>query len=251
MEKEKKYLIDNVKAAKQNRSIYVDEFIYLPPHGKENEISRIHTIDAWITKINSLSSKIYLSFNQSIEYCSEIDDSKFSMVKREKTKEEFMCYYFLENGIYRLISLWDVLAQLSNICFETGVNKSQIGYKKFFIGKKTNSNKDITVSALMEKRFNDFSNMVSNYINEKDDINVDGVWKGNHNYISRNIRNPLVHCEDPHEFSVLDCEINFINHPLYELKRATEDYAKVDKFLTEILDIIDCEMASKTKYDLV
>ena len=217
-EKEERYLRNIINQQNYKYDIHIQDFIYLAPHGSQSYLSEIHTIDSWIIKINSLTNKIIYSFNNGIDYCMSIDKVYWSPLSRENTKEQESCYYYIENGIFRLISLWDSLAQISNIYFKNSVSPSEIMYKKYFVSNLTTRDNKIVAKDDQQHYFEKFCGDVKNYILEHDDIKIDGVWKGNHTYVSNSIRNPLTHRHDPHQFSVSNDRINFKQHPLFELK---------------------------------
>lgn len=225
--KEQEYLELKLRSLEGLRDKFMDGIMYIPPKEMKNELSVIQDYDAWITKINSLCKKTNISLNNAIQYTAKI--TNFSPVGTED-ENVFIAQYFIENGVYRLISLWDTLAQLADLLFDCGVGSRRVGYKKFFIDNRN----EIKCHNSHNEYYLDFKKRVRNYLKEENNISSEEEWLGNHNYISNRLRNPLVHGEDPHELSVLDCEMNFIDHPIYELKRIIEDYCKVNKFIDEL-----------------
>lgn len=222
--------------------MYTRGYIYMPAYGEEDNISRVHTIEGWINKINSMNRKIELSFREAIEWAKKMDFSISSLLKMQKDYEEEMCDYYIENAVFRLITLWDLLAQLSNIYYETGLESSNIGYKKYFIGRMGNDRTRLKQDMGGDKDFNKFAKTVKAYIREEDDINLEGAWKGNHTYISDIVRNPLTHKHDPHSFSVIEGDMHLSEIPIISIKRGLEDLIKVNEFIRIVIDKIETKL---------
>ena len=48
-------------------------------------------------------------------------NNNFSIFAQEpRSREEFLAYYFSENALFRLSTLWDILAQFYNIFYNLG-----------------------------------------------------------------------------------------------------------------------------------
>jgi hypothetical protein len=234
LDKEKDYFEKTLSGRNYTRDTFIEGVFYFAPSGQWNELSEVQSYNAWIIKINSLCKKILLSLKNAIQYSAKLQDfNPFT----DKSEDEFIAQYFIENAVYRLISLWDVLAQLTNMHFECGVPIKNVMYKRFFSNESQVAQKDINEFVLFRKR-------VESYISENDDTSSDGPWKGNHIYISDSIRNPLVHRNDPHEFSVLDGEVNLIDHPIFELKRIIEDFMTVNDLIDDLLKRISVEVVA-------
>ncbi|HDR4733457.1 TPA: hypothetical protein QCR16_003186 [Bacillus cereus] len=192
------------------------------------ELQRKNDLDCWIQKANSLFPKINKSIHDAM-----INSNIKNFSPTNISEEAFWAYFHNENAIFRLACLWDVLAQMCNEYFELGFEITKVNYKVIFNGKKCSSNNE---------EFIKIQNEISTYFKEKDDTNtknIDDIWKGNHTFIS-NIRNKFTHRNDPHIVHFFNNannpseQINFPNHPIYELKRITEDYFKCYSFMKNV-----------------
>ena len=81
---------------------------------------------------------------------------------------------------------------------------------------------------------------INNYIEELDDIECDGDWKGNHGFATE-LRNKMTHRNSPNVAVLSDYDMNLKNHPVFLIKRILEDYVVVSKCIEEILDMIEEE----------
>ena len=73
-----------------------------------------------------LDWKIKFSFDKAIEYAySEPVQNNFSIFRVE-TEEERNAYYYIENAIFRITTLWDILANIYNIYYEINIKSRDI-----------------------------------------------------------------------------------------------------------------------------
>ncbi|MFC6808929.1 Cthe_2314 family HEPN domain-containing protein [Lactococcus lactis subsp. hordniae] len=72
--------------------------------------------------LRDIDSKIKYSFEEGIENTySPTMNKYFSLFSQEpRSREEFLAYYFSENALFRLSTLWDILAQFYNIFYNLG-----------------------------------------------------------------------------------------------------------------------------------
>lgn len=194
--------------------------------GKRNDL------DCWLRKANSLLPKIKQSLFDGMK-SSNISDFNPTDI----SEEVYWAYFHNENAIFRLACLWDVLAQICNEFFDLGYQINRVSYKQVFNNERCKSN---------DKDFIKVQDKISAYFKEDDNTKVDGIdkpWSGNHEYIS-NIRNKFTHRNDPHIMHFFNNgiddgeKINIPDHPIFELKRITEDYIKCFGFLKEVNTLI-------------
>ena len=82
---------------------------------------------------------------------------------------------------------------------------------------------------------------INDYLNESDDTNCEGEWKGNHLFVN-GIRNKMTHRNSPNIAVMSDYDMNFKHHPVFIIKRILEDYVTASKYIGEILDEIEKEV---------
>jgi hypothetical protein len=212
------------------------EGMYYMTRDKSDKYGKIQDIDTWFNKVNSLVHKINYSLLLAIENENMIKDEGYNPFKDCEQKD--VTYYYIENAMFRLSTLWDTLAQLVNVFYELNISISDIHYNKVF------KNENIQPTNIMKEKdriqFAQFRSKVRGYLLEDNNTSIqqeDGFWKGNHKYINE-LRNRIVHRNDPHSIAILnrldDSGFGLPEPPLFELKRLIEDYSKCDKFLKEI-----------------
>ncbi|HBS44661.1 MAG TPA: hypothetical protein DEA91_09770 [Paenibacillus sp.] len=214
-------------------------------------MSRMNDGNTWIKKCNYLFEGINRSFLVAADL---IDQNENLFVPFRVTQEDRFVYYFIENGIYRVFSLWDTLAHLYNFYYELGFKTKRLHYSDIFnltfrqtfmikVKRKVNeivAKPNDSVLQFIEQRFI----QICRYINEKNEL-VNGHWKGNHRYL-RYIRNQFTHRDNPHDFSSLNYTQNGIimpDAPLLELKRAIDDYLVVYEYIYDVFKLITTELA--------
>lgn len=200
------------------------------PFGKLMEYKTIYDT------LRDLDWKIKLSFNKSIQYAySEPVQKDFNSLKTESDEEKF-AYYYIENALFRTSSLWDMLAQLYRLFYNIKIPNDKVYYKQIFNPSSNYSNK-----------FKEKATEIHDYIDQDDDIDCEGEWKGNHTF-SNDLRNKMTHRNSPNVTVMSDYDMNMKDHPAFQLKRLIEDYLVVSKYIKEILDDIENEvMASFEK----
>lgn len=202
-------------------------FGYISNTYKDNPFSMFMQYKALYDTLVDLDWKIKLSFEKAIDYAySESLIKEYSIIKPE-TKEETIALYYIENALFRVSILWDLLAQLYRLYYKLNVKKENVHYKKVFDPDKSNC-----------KKFKTKAREINSYLNEKDDINCEGEWKGNHGFVNE-LRNKMTHRNSPNITSISDYDINMKHHPIFLIKRIIEDYVVVAKYITEILDKIE------------
>lgn len=173
-----------------------------------------------------LDIKIKISFSEAIRFAySENVLKNFSIIEM-KTDEEIWAYYYIENALFRTSSLWDMLAQFYRLYFNVRIEAHRVYYNKMF-----NPNSPLS------KDFKEQAIIISDYLNQEDDITINGEWKGNHKFVNE-IRNKMTHRNSPNVSVVSDFDVNFKHHPSLLIKRIIEDYNKASKFILIILEEI-------------
>ncbi|WP_431026736.1 Cthe_2314 family HEPN domain-containing protein [Lysinibacillus sp. LZ02] len=177
-----------------------------------------------------LDIKIKISFREAIRFAySENVLKNFSIIEM-KTNEEIWGYYYIENALFRTSSLWDMLAQFYRLYFKVQIKAHRVYYKKIFNPNSPLSN-----------GFKEKATIISNYLNQENDISINDEWKGNHKFVNE-IRNKMTHRNSPNVSVISDFDVNFKHHPSYLLKRIIEDYNMASKFILSILDEVLREM---------
>lgn len=226
IKKDKKYLKTLI-----NSVIYIPEAFLLPIDGNQNKyifsafgnasLNEYFSISVIYDAIIDLDKKIKLSFFESLK--GDMSESLKDWRPFSKLEDkEYVALYHIENMIYRINILWDLLAQLCNIMFNTGLEIDKINHFSYF---QQFSREDDIEEILKE---------IKNYINEIDNLET-SPWLGNYIYL-REYRNQMTHKINPSITHTSDFGINLRPPLMYLLHRATEDYYKVSSFICQLIN---------------
>ncbi|MBN1050121.1 hypothetical protein [Clostridium botulinum] len=207
-------------------------------------MTEMQDLNCWIKKDNNLIYGISRSVDDVLDIISDIEYKFFPFSKNDKDQE---CYFHIENAEFRLITMWDVLAQIFNLYFNIDKPIYRIKYKELF--KKENV-KHINVNNRYEgKDVDSINNTLKKYFLDiclylDEDISYDEKTLkcyGNHKYLSED-RNSFTHRKNPHEFSILHSDKNrnqltLPEAPLYIVKRLIEDYMFLYDYTYRLLKV--------------
>lgn len=236
-EKEKEYFNNKLSQVIYNPNrfkvlIGEDRFLFgiVSAGDSEAPFGRLMQYKTLYDTLIDLDWKIKFSFDKAIEYAySEPVQNNFSIFRVE-TEEERNAYYYIENALFRTSSLWDLLAQFYRLFYKLEMPKERVYYKKVFDPSLQSSD-----------RFKVKATEINNYLEESDDTDCEGEWKGNHSYVN-DIRNKMTHRNSPNIAVMSDYDMNFKQHPTFIIKRILEDYVTASKYMKEILDEIEKEV---------
>lgn len=198
---------------------------------KTNSLVYYNDVDSWLRNINYINEQVKITAGLLFEVLEKNNyvDSSFSESENKKA------YYHIENIMFRISILWDLLAQLTNSVFQTNENIDKIQHWKFFSKYSESCRKKEVIYS--------FAKSVNNYFNENDYDQVQDIWKGNFKFC-KNLRNSFAHSLNPHIVNFNNGKFKFdkkVNkgfnlamHPLYETKRILEDFIRVNEFIIEI-----------------
>ena len=188
----------------------------------DNMTTQWYAMSALYDSICAVDRQIKYAFNQVIKY--ELPTSlELYDPFRELTDEEQAALYHTENIVYRISILWDLLAQICNVVFETGHAANRVFYNKYF---DKYSNGDNTI---------DFIKKIKVYIDEEENDDDVNPWPGNHKFLN-DYRNQMTHRVSPNITSISTFGFSMRPPTMYILHRAVEDYYMVSKFLCEIIN---------------
>lgn len=180
-------------------------------------------VSAIYDAIVDLDKKIKYSFSQvlSSDLSETLDGySPFS----ELANKEFGAMYHIKNLIYRVSILWDLLAQLCNVKYHTGLETDKIYYYRYFT-KFSSEENEIEIAKEIKA-----------YLDEKEDVTADiNPWPGNHAFLT-DYRNKMTHRVTPGITSISSLGVSLRPPAMYLLHRVTEDYYKVSYFLCQLIN---------------
>lgn len=236
-EKHLRFLYENIQYNPDLFKIYVGEGKYIMGYSSNdsnyNPDNSFFVYKTLYDTIVDLNNKIQKSFNLALhwEYSSDID--KFNPVKMPSIEEKEAIYY-TENAIFRILTLWDLLAQLYNVKYKLIEDPSKVYYTQLFHNEAQGKHPNLLAKQIYE------------YISEKEPedqmYEKNDFWLGNHNYI-KIYRDKMTHRNSPNVVTISSYDIEFRMPMRYVLKRVIEDYVKVSEFikviLTEIISIFN------------
>ena len=190
---------------------------------KDQDTAEYFSVSAIYDTICEIDQRIKYAFSEAISFDLPVTLEYNSFSKPDAA--ERIALYHAENIVFRISTLWDILAQLCNIIYQTGYEPEKIHYKKYFydIAKK-------------EKTLDIFKE-VEDYLKQEEDrvVNINNPWTGNHIFLS-NYRNRMTHRLSPNVSSI--SQLGFTSRPptMYILHRAIEDYHMVSSFLCRLIN---------------
>lgn len=194
-----------------------------------HETSIIFDYKTLISTFVNLCNKINYSIHKAIELTYNTEVYKNFDMFSEGSADEVQAYYYIENAIFRIATLWDLLAQIYNKLYKCRLSYNKIHYYKFFEGLLKSSDENRKKHA---KKLIDYFNENSN-----DDYNGDNRWRGNHKEVN-NYRNKMTHRNSPDETVLSNFDFNLKQHPSVLLRRVSEDYKQVTTWLSEAIEEI-------------
>lgn len=220
----------------QVEKIYLDESLFHITYDEEKYIyGAIHKVEENEVDIFSISSiyNVIIDLNAKIKY-------SFEMAARQRPSENLNDYkvfakpsldemktiYYIENMIFRISTLWDMLAQICNVFWKKNIPIDAIYTSTFFHDYSQG------------KKKMHFAEIVYDYFKEDDEIKGDiEKWKGNFEYL-KEYRNQMSHRNSPNVSITSNFGLQLRPPAIFVLKRATEDYLKAIEFITMIIDEI-------------
>jgi hypothetical protein len=211
-------------------------------------LRRLQDVNAWIAKANNFLEAINYSLIKALQLNSDCQSIFFPLNVDKEYKEVF---YYSENALYRLFSLWDILSHLYNHYFQMNIPIKRVSCYKVFSNKNMNKIEEVLTDyngysfKIVNMVRDEFNNIIS-YINEEYNYK-DGITRGYHKYLE-DVRNRSVHREDPHNFTVLNSSespSNLPDAPLYELNCLVKDYFNLYNYLNSIFKLFYFDFKSR------
>lgn len=189
------------------------------------ELDTVSSYRVLYDTVLDLTIKISYALQKAIEdaYSDEVQH-KFDMLHTGGSRE-WSAYYNIENALFRIEALWDILAQIYNIKYSLEKDIKDVYHSRIF------SRKEQWVKKYWKSGMPDAIGLIANYFTEEDDTEVtDGAWKGNYSYVN-SLRNNMTH-----KFSISNSELSSYafelkEHPSYILKRVTECFSQLQSFI--------------------
>lgn len=180
-------------------------------------------VSAFYDTVCSVDASIKFAFGEAISVDLPVSLKDYDPFFKP-TEDEKIALYHTENIVFRVSILWDLLAQLCNVIYNTGIKSEEIHYKRYF-SNHSKGNQSFEIA----KEIND-------YLNEKEDTDVDtNPWPGNHAFLV-DYRNQMTHRVSPNISSITMFGTTLRPPILYVLHRTIEDYYQVSSYLCRLIN---------------
>lgn len=189
----------------------------------EPPIQKFFSIATVYNSIVDVNDKIQFSLRESIKLPEELEQKDWNPIK-DTNEKEWRSIYYMENAIFRIEILWNLLAQLFNLAKEIGKDNTKIHTKQFFH------------DCQQGKKASEFAKKIYNYMILEDNCDVE-PWEGNYEYV-KNYRDKMSHRNSPSLTSFSNYDTAIREPTLYVLKRVVEDYLFVSAYIQELVDEI-------------
>ena len=205
---------------------------------KDQKTNDYFAVSAIYDTIVDLDDKIKYSFFQAVGCnLSETLESYNPFAKQKDN--ELVAMYHIENMIYRVSVLWDLLAQLCNIIYHTNIKPDKIYCNRYFDQFSSGDNSI------------DIVKKIKIYFDEEEDMTTDkNPWRGNHKFLNE-YRNQMTHRISPSLTTISTFGSSLCPPPMYVLHRVTEDYYKVSSFLCDLINDFKKEYEDWVPFDIV
>lgn len=187
------------------------------------EVSNFFNYVTIFNSILDVDSKIKYSIEEATKWGGNPPFEEWDPFQKPSC-EEYKAIYYTENATFRIMILWDLLAQLFNI--KAGLGKS---FDKVYSAQ-------IFHNAQQGKKPDPFAKRVYEYMRQDDNKDVE-PWEGNHAFL-RDYRDKMTHRSSPNITSISDYSRELRLPVVYALKRVVEDYKQVSNFIQEIVSEI-------------
>ena len=237
IEEEKKFFMSEINEYKFHNDrfkIFVESDKYIggflsSKNNKDHPLNIINNCRAVYLSILDFYSAIKFSIENALVYSYDENVNSFEKFKMfgdgYSSQEELFAYYFLNNAIYRLSSLWDFLAQFYNSLYGLINDNRKIYYEAFFNSYKDNY-----------AEFKQISNYLSELIDSNESSEPYRKWSGNHKYL-KNYRNKMTHINSPSITTISNYDFNIKDHPLVILKRLCDEFNTLCSFIDTAVSI--------------
>ncbi len=194
------------------------------------ELDKISKFKDIYSTVLDLKNKIGYSLKKAIEYAysDEVRDN-YNML-HSSGDNEWLAYYYIENAMFRVETMWDILAQIYNIKYSLGEPIHKVYHSHIFSNQEQYCNKYWHGNPPQDIQ------KIIDYINEDDDIEGE-KWHGNYSFVNT-LRNNMTHKFSISQSNMSSFAFELKHHPHFILKRLCESFASLQDFLHDAFDSI-------------
>lgn len=235
--REKEYLLDISQCKLPSENPFIiriednKEMFVIAPNSSDfsNKLDVISKYRTLFDTVIDLITKISFSLENAVEdtYSDEVQN-QFNMIHPGGQKE-WNAYYNIENAIFRIEALWDILAQIYNVKFKLEDDIKNVYHKRIF------SKQEQWIEKYWKSGVPSEIDLIADYLVEKDDIDItDGMWRGNYSYVN-SLRNDMTHKYSISRSAISSYAFTLKNPPSFIIKRVAECFTMLQDFIYEAL----------------
>lgn len=198
------------------------------------ELNKISQFRDLYSIVLDLRNKIGYSLEKAVEYAYSDEVVENYNMLHTSGNNEWLAYYFIENAMFRVETMWDILAHIYNIKYDLGEPIYKVYHSRIFSNQDTYKNKYWNGNPPQDIQ------KIIDYINENDDTDRE-IWKGNYSFINtlkNTLKNNMTHKFSISQSNMSSFAFEMKHHPSYILKRLCESFATLQDFLYETFDSI-------------
>lgn len=203
-----------------------------------DELDTISKYKELYKTVIDLKNKIIYALENAIEYTYSDDVQNQYNLLSSSGNDEWLAYYNIENALFRIEALWDILAHFYNIKYSLGKKINEVYHNRIF------SNKPEKLKSYWNNNPPKEVKKIISYIVEDDDTERDGEWKGNYKFIN-SLRNNMTHKFSISQSTMSSYAFELKHHPTVILKRLCESFGTLESFINEVCKSIFEEMENK------
>lgn len=179
-----------------------------------------------------LKKKIIYALDNAIEYAYSCNLQNQYNLLSSSGNEEWLAYYNIENALFRVEALWDILGHFYNIKYNLGIEINRVYHNRIF------SNWEKYVSIYWDNNPPEDAKKIILYLNESDDTETEGEWKGNYHFIN-SLRNNMTHKISISQSTMSSyASLELKHHPTFILKRLCENFATLESYIDDVCNSI-------------
>lgn len=197
-----------------------------------NDLDTISRYKTLFDTVSDLTFKISFSLRNAIETAYSSDVLNEFDLLQIGGESEWSTYYYIENALFRIEALWDILAQIYNVKYALEDDIKNVYHSRIF------SNKDRWVNKYWKSGMPDEIKSIMDYFMEDDNTDItESAWKGNYRYVN-SLRNDMTHKFSISRSSLSSYAFELKNHPSFIIKRVAECFSVLQGFIWQVCESI-------------
>jgi hypothetical protein len=197
-----------------------------------HELDTLSRYKTLFDTVIDLTSKISYSLKNAIEdtFSDEVL-YHFDMI-HAGGDNEWNAYYNIENALFRIEALWDILAQIYNVKYSLEKDIKSVYHTRIF------SRKERWIKKYWSSGVPSEISTIVKYFEEEDNTEISvGMWQGNYSFVN-SLRNDMTHKFSISRSAFSSYAFELKNHPIFILRRVAECFSVLQDFIYEVCENI-------------